>query len=319
MSTILDALRRLESDRRRRDATEQARTSLLGPQPESGSRTRRAIPWLIGGAVCFVVAAISTAVFVGQRPAGGDATSAPAPVAAAASPPAAAERAASSIAPQIENAAEPSMPAPAPPAERQTIRRGAQPARARDQARARPTPAPSPVEPSEAGLAARPIDELPSVPVASVLAPTPVPVRPASRPIAAAAAPAPTEPIAAGSFAAGPEEPTVARSATPVREPLAAPPEPVRQVASEDAEDRSAGVLVSRDRSADVSIIKTIWHPSPDRRIAILRFTDDLENREVHEGDFVGGFEIGEIKLSGVVFVREGITVERRVGPRGTP
>ena len=65
-----------------------------------------------------------------------------------------------------------------------------------------------------------------------------------------------------------------------------------------------------------MTVLKTIWHPRPERRVARLEVKEGDEVLEVREGDRIEGFEVQEIRLSGVVLVRDGVISERRVGSR---
>jgi hypothetical protein len=64
----------------------------------------------------------------------------------------------------------------------------------------------------------------------------------------------------------------------------------------------------------DVSIVRTVWHPRPERRVAHVAAPGGGEVVELHEGDEFVGLRVSEIKLSGVVFERNGVLISRRVG-----
>jgi hypothetical protein len=57
-----------------------------------------------------------------------------------------------------------------------------------------------------------------------------------------------------------------------------------------------------------------IWHPTPNRRVAVLQVEGDASPRRVGEGDVVAGFTVAKIGLSDVELVRDGVTVTRRLG-----
>lgn len=61
-------------------------------------------------------------------------------------------------------------------------------------------------------------------------------------------------------------------------------------------------------------MLKTVWHPRAERRVARVEVAGEPGGRELREGDVIEGYAVREIKLSGVVFERDGVTVERRVG-----
>jgi hypothetical protein len=66
--------------------------------------------------------------------------------------------------------------------------------------------------------------------------------------------------------------------------------------------------------SAEITVTRTQWHPERGRRSADVRF--DGKSRSVHEGDTVAGYEVSEIKPSGVVLTRAGERVEQKIGQR---
>jgi len=84
-----------------------------------------------------------------------------------------------------------------------------------------------------------------------------------------------------------------------------------RTAATRSMPERDATVTPARSR--EVAVLKTVWHPSPERRTARVSVSGDPAGREVREGDVVEGLSVREIKLSGVVFEREGVAIERRV------
>jgi hypothetical protein len=320
VSTILDALRRLESDRRRREASERSHTNGLGDEPGFGSTTRRVPPWLLGAGIGLAVVGVAAVVFFGLRPGAGDATSdaGPAPVAAAI-PNGATEPAARSAAQRATNSAPTPRAESGPDAERTTIRSAvplAPPPPPRAQAQ---VPPPSPVPQTWPDPAVRPVAELPVAAPAPEAAAAPVARRSESRSVVDPAPPAePTEQqLAARSLAESLSDPGFGRGTASFPEPAAVAQKPESGQTAAVAESRSDAptdeVALAVDRAAEVSIVRTIWHPSPDRRIAHLRIAGESTNREVHEGDLVEGYEIDEIKLTGVVLVREGVTFERRV------
>ena len=64
----------------------------------------------------------------------------------------------------------------------------------------------------------------------------------------------------------------------------------------------------------DVWVERTQWHPSPDKRSAVVRIGEDGEARELREGDAVDGVVVKEIRPSGVLFLHEGAEFKRGVG-----
>jgi hypothetical protein len=64
----------------------------------------------------------------------------------------------------------------------------------------------------------------------------------------------------------------------------------------------------------EVVVTRTIWHPSAERRVALVLGAGDSQEREVHEGESVGSLQVLRIEPSDVVFLREGVEVRLRVG-----
>lgn len=359
MSTILDALRRLESDRRRRDATERSHATGLGDEPGFGSGPRRTPAWLLGGGVGVAVVAVAAAAFFGLRPAAHDATSVAgsAPLAAAI-PSVAGEPADRSAELRIASPSPRLRPGTAPDAERTTIPSAAAPVappppRARAQVSApapgaRNEPGPTVVRPvatttpaavsaQESAAVSAPVSAAASAPVsaaasapvsaavsapvsAAASAPVSASVTEARRPESPSGESAPRaesseQRLAARSLADSLSDPGFGRGTASFPEPTTIA-EPRSRQADALAADRSDETALPVARAAEVSIVRTVWHPSPERRIAHVQIAGESSDREVHEGDVVEGYEIEEIKLTGVVFVREGVTVERRVSPK---
>lgn len=335
MSTILDALRRLESDRRRRDATERSHATGLGDEPGFGSGPRRTPAWLLGGGVGVAVVAVAAAAFFGLRPAAHDATSVAgsAPLAAAI-PSVAGEPADRSAELRIASPSPRLRPGTAPDAERTTIPSAAAPVappppRARAQVSApapgaRNEPGPTVVRPvatttptavsaQESAAVSAPVSAAVSAPVSASATEARRPESPSGE--SAPRAESSEQRLAARSLADSLSDPGFGRGTASFPEPTTIA-EPRSRQADALAADRSDETALPVARAAEVSIVRTIWHPSPERRIAHVQIAGESSDREVHEGDVVEGYEIEEIKLTGVVFVREGVTVERRVSPK---
>ncbi len=102
------------------------------------------------------------------------------------------------------------------------------------------------------------------------------------------------------------DAPPHAVASKPEPEPDAAA-EAVR--ASEDAGEEDAAAPAA----PAVRVVRTVWHPKPERRIAHLKIGGG-EVVEMREGELASDLLISEIKLSGVVFERDGEAISRRVG-----
>jgi len=140
-----------------------------------------------------------------------------------------------------------------------------------------------PLEEPAAPIRAAPRAE-PDAPAEGVapVAPAPVPTREASAPKPA------------------PLPPAVASTSTPL------PPTP-REPAPEPATDSVARL------APPLRVEKTLWHPHPQRREALVAVGDGVVTR-IHEGELIAGVRVAEIQPSGVVFEREGERIRRRVG-----
>ena len=64
----------------------------------------------------------------------------------------------------------------------------------------------------------------------------------------------------------------------------------------------------------EVMVLSTTWHPKADKRSTSLSGNGRPPGRSFAEGDTWMGWNVVEIKLSGVGFEREGVRVDRRVG-----
>jgi hypothetical protein len=60
--------------------------------------------------------------------------------------------------------------------------------------------------------------------------------------------------------------------------------------------------------------MKTVWHPTPERRVARIEVEGHKEPLDLHEGDAVGTLVVAEIQPSGVVFLHGGEKLHRKVG-----
>jgi len=170
-------------------------------------------------------------------------------------------------------------------------------------------------------------------------------VRPAPTPAVAAAPPtARTSP--APPVAAEPPAPPPVATAPPVRiaraEPPPAAPAPVLPPPTERPSE--TGVVVGAPPGAaadgvgedvrpaepprrdaartpappgiDVHVVRTVWHPRPERRTALLETPEHETPRLYREGDAVGAAQVVRIEPSGVVFERDGRELRREVGRR---
>jgi hypothetical protein len=119
-------------------------------------------------------------------------------------------------------------------------------------------------------------------------------------------------------------QPTSSKSPTPPTSPRSAPkkqpaeskparePQPPKE--SKASPDPSPIEHLNRRALPELTIIRTAWHPSADRRSAKIRLEDTDEILNLREGDAVGGLVIREISPSAVVFKAGDVEIRRRVG-----
>jgi len=170
--------------------------------------------------------------------------------------------------------------------------------------------APPPPPPVEVP-APRPVAAEPPPPVeepAPQLAQPPPPVAaapPESRPRIAAPPPPPPVEVPA-------PRPVAAPPLSSVEEP--APPKPVSKVPPPPAAKPPPPARVATVRPPKVTVVKTVWHPVPERRVARIEMEGYKEPLDLHEGDAVGTLVVAEIQPSGVVFLHGGEKLHRKVG-----
>lgn len=93
----------------------------------------------------------------------------------------------------------------------------------------------------------------------------------------------------------------------------AAEPEPAGLAGAEPAPKLDAAGEGAR-LAAEVRVEQTLWHPRPERRVAVLEVPGREAPLRVHEGDAVGSLVVSKIEPSGVVFTREGQSLRRALG-----
>jgi hypothetical protein len=70
--------------------------------------------------------------------------------------------------------------------------------------------------------------------------------------------------------------------------------------------------------SDGVVVLRTVWHPKPERRVARLQLPGMDEPVEVHEGDSVKSYLVKTIEPSGVLLEHDGRELRRGVGSGGS-
>jgi len=106
--------------------------------------------------------------------------------------------------------------------------------------------------------------------------------------------------------------PEVAPPAPPPRRPSAAAARPPAEKRA-----RTSPAPSPKGESSDkpeIQVVKTVWHPRPERRSARVRLPDRVDVLEVHQDDVVGGWVVSEITPSAVVLARGDAEFTYRVG-----
>jgi hypothetical protein len=121
-----------------------------------------------------------------------------------------------------------------------------------------------------------------------------------------------------------PRAPVVASSTAGLEPEVVPGPEPAsrpagaarrEQVLIAPREEASSGLSrIARPPIPDIEVVRTAWHPDPERRSARLRLMESGELVTLSEGDAAGALVIKEITPSSVLFSTGEIEIRRRVG-----
>lgn len=110
-------------------------------------------------------------------------------------------------------------------------------------------------------------------------------------------------------------------AAEPVPEPApvrAAPRVSVEEVpveyVDEPLEEAPEPRVVAKAGSP-VRVARTLWHPTPERRLAWVEVDGQTALREVREGERVGPYLVREIEPTAVLFSQGDVEMRREVGP----
>jgi hypothetical protein len=103
--------------------------------------------------------------------------------------------------------------------------------------------------------------------------------------------------------------PSSAAPPPPIAEPVV---EPSPRLAKPPAPKPRARVATIRPPK--ITVDKTIWHPTPERRVARIEMEGHKGPLDLHEGDAIGTLVVAEIQPSGVVFLHGGERLYRKVG-----
>lgn len=90
------------------------------------------------------------------------------------------------------------------------------------------------------------------------------------------------------------------------------PAEPA--VAADSARANPSAAASDSGGRLEIQVLKTVWHPKPERRSARVRLSDRIEVLEVHQDDVVEGYVVSEITPSSVVLARGEEEFTYRVG-----
>ena len=71
---------------------------------------------------------------------------------------------------------------------------------------------------------------------------------------------------------------------------------------------------IDRRGLPDVVVVRTSWHPTPDRRTARIRVVASEEVLTLRQGDAIGGLVVLEITPSSVLFEAGKVEIRRKVG-----
>jgi hypothetical protein len=129
------------------------------------------------------------------------------------------------------------------------------------------------------------------------------------------------DPTAAPRPLAPPPLPTIQDAVAAAPPPEAAPtsrrsaagaalPEYVEEPLEDTPEPKAAA-----HAPAPVHVARTLWHPSPERRLAWVEVEGQTALREVREGERVGPYVVREIEPAAVTFADGNVEMRREVGP----
>jgi len=76
--------------------------------------------------------------------------------------------------------------------------------------------------------------------------------------------------------------------------------------------------VIVRSQVPSFAVKRTTWHPTSQRRRAEVEVVEGDQHRvvELREGQFLGPLEVEEIRPTGVTFLHNGIEIHRRVGSK---
>jgi len=177
------------------------------------------------------------------------------------------------------------------------------PASAVQPPRVAPTPAPAP--PPAARVAA-------AVPLPAARAPGATAVAPPFEPREPIPSPRPAEPTPPRVAAAPPVAPRAREPEPGYADEAPVVTAPITGRAPRFVDDDEQPARSARSE-LPVSVVRTSWHPQAERRAAWVAIGGESP-REVHEGEWVGAYEVRSIEPDGVLFADGPLLVHRPVG-----
>jgi hypothetical protein len=86
-----------------------------------------------------------------------------------------------------------------------------------------------------------------------------------------------------------------------------------------NSQPRAASAQAPRAEASAVEtlrVVSTVWHPTPDKRVAVVALSDGGGPVQLRQGETLNGLRVSEIKLSSVVFESGDQTIVRKVGAK---
>lgn len=112
-----------------------------------------------------------------------------------------------------------------------------------------------------------------------------------------------------------------ARAPSPAPRAIAAKPKPnlrplAKPASSLEATTREVPAIrqIERLPMPEFVVLRTVWHPEASRRVAMIRLSGQSAAKAFGQGEAMGVLEIVEIQPASVLFRRDGVEIERRVG-----
>ncbi|HIG02061.1 MAG TPA: hypothetical protein EYQ66_12260 [Myxococcales bacterium] len=99
--------------------------------------------------------------------------------------------------------------------------------------------------------------------------------------------------------------------------PMPAKPMPAKPMPN--SQPRAASAQAPRAEASSVEtlrVVSTVWHPTPDKRVAVVALSDGGAAVQLRQGETLNGLRVSEIKLSSVVFESGDQTIVRKVGAK---